>query len=168
MSLREIKKSDLELMLKWRNHPDVRLNMFSKSVIEFEQHRLWFERESKKDDSIWLMFLDEYNVPHGIVYFKEMNESLKNAYWGFYSAPSAPKGTGTKMGYEALNYYFYNLGFHKLNAEVLESNCKSYYFHKKLGFQIEGTLRDNYLGCKGYEDIIFFGLIDCEWKSFNK
>lgn len=165
MALREIGKNDLELMLRWRNHPLVRSSMLSQSVIELEQHKLWFERESKKEDSEWLMFIDESNTPRGVVYFTKMNRVSRNAFWGFYAAPDAPAGTGTKMGREALEYYFNDLRFHKLNAEVLESNERSFHFHKKLGFEVEGTLRENYRGRSGYENIIYFGMVYSEWKD---
>lgn len=160
MALREIRENDLELMLRWRNHPSVRSSMFSQSIIELEQHRLWFERESKKSDSVWLMFLDEGNTPCGVVYFTEMNRVSRNAFWGFYAAPDARPGTGTKMGREALRYYFNYIGFHKLNADVLESNERSYYFHLKLGFNVEGVFRDQYMGPDGYESVTRFALIE--------
>ena len=86
MALRQIGEDDLELMLRWRNHPSVRSSMFSQSIIELEQHRLWFERESKKSDSVWLLFIDESNTPRGVVYFTEMNRVSRNAFWGFYDA----------------------------------------------------------------------------------
>lgn len=159
MALREIGEDDLELMLQWRNHPSVRSSMFSQSIIELEQHRLWFERESKKSDSVWLLFIDESNTPRGVVYFTEMNRVSRNAFWGFYAAPDAPAGTGTKMGREALALFFNDLGFHKLNAEVLESNERSYYFHLKLGFNVEGVFREQYMGPDGYESVTRFALI---------
>ena len=165
MALRKVEENDLELMLKWRNHPLVRLNMFSQSVIELETHKLWFERESQKDDSEWFVFIDEDDTPRGVVYFTGINRISRSASWGLYATPDAPSGTGTKMGLEALAYYFNNLGFHKLNAEVIQSNERSYHFHRKLGFQIEGVVRDNFLGVSGYEDIIHFGIIDYEWKG---
>jgi UDP-4-amino-4,6-dideoxy-N-acetyl-beta-L-altrosamine N-acetyltransferase len=134
--------------------------MFSQSVIELKQHKLSFERESKKDDSEWLMFIDESNTPRGVVYFTEMNRVSRNAFWGFYAAPDAPPGTGTKMGREALEYYFHGLGFHKLNAEVLESNERSYYFHLKLGFIVEGFFRDQHMGQNGYEGVTRLALLE--------
>lgn len=167
MSLRKIEENDLELMLRWRNHPSVRSSMFSQSVIALEQHKLWFERESEKNDSEWLMFIDKGNTPRGVVYFTEMNRVSRNAFWGFYAAPDAPPGTGTKMGREALEHYFGALGFHKLNAEVLESNERSYRLHRKLGFRVEGVLRENYFGQLGYEDITYLGIINHEWKSMK-
>jgi UDP-4-amino-4,6-dideoxy-N-acetyl-beta-L-altrosamine N-acetyltransferase len=159
MALRKLRENDLELMLLWRNHPSIRLSMFSQSIIELEAHKLWFKDESQKKSSEWFLFIDENHTPRGIVYFTQINRDSRNAYWGFYTAPDAPSGMGTKMGQEALAYYFNNLGFHKLNAEVLSSNERSYHFHLKLGFEIEGIFQDHYLGVNGYESVIRFALI---------
>lgn len=160
MPLREIIEDDLELMLSWRNHSSIRSSMFSQSVIEFEQHKAWFKRESEKNDSTWLLFIDDRGTSLGVVYFTEMDQSSKHAFWGFYAAPYSPPGTGTRMGSEAIDYFFDILKFHKLNAEVLESNERSYAFHIKLGFKVEGVFYDHYLGAKGYESVTRFALIN--------
>jgi UDP-4-amino-4,6-dideoxy-N-acetyl-beta-L-altrosamine N-acetyltransferase len=168
MTLRKIREEDLELMLRWRNHPSIRLSMFSQSVIELDQHRAWFQRESGKAASLWLLYLDKEENPAGVVYFKDLDSISHNAFWGFYAEPGAEPGTGTQMGIEALNYFFVGQGFHKLNAEVLESNERSQHFHRKLGFQVEGALRDQYLGKEGYQSVTRFGLLDFEWIEHRK
>lgn len=168
MSLRKIQEADLELMLSWRNHASIRASMFSQSIIEMEKHRAWFSRESAKDNSIWLLYEDSSKKPAGIVYFCEIDRNASNAFWGFYAAPGAQPGTGTKMSVEALDFYFSKLDFHKLNAEVLESNERSLHFHRKLGFLVEGVFRDQYLGKDGYQSITRFGLLGEEWAYHRK
>lgn len=167
MPLRDIQEEYLELMLSWRNHPSIRSSMFSQSAIGLQQHQAWFSREAKKDNSAWFLYVDLSGTPTGIVYFTDMDRVANHAFWGFYAAPSAPPGTGTKMGIEALDYFFEVLGFHKLNGEVLESNERSQKFHRKLGFRVEGIFRDHYFGSCGYESVTRFGLKSGEW-SANK
>lgn len=168
MPLREIGEQDLELMLSWRNHPSIRSSMFSQSVIGLEGHQAWFKRETKNDQSAWLLYLDLNSKPAGVVYFTDMDRIANHAFWGFYAAPDAPQGTGTRMGVEALDYFFNVLGFHKLSAEVLESNERSQKFHKKLGFQVEGVFRDHYFGSFGFESVTRFGLLSREWTVRKK
>jgi UDP-4-amino-4,6-dideoxy-N-acetyl-beta-L-altrosamine N-acetyltransferase len=163
MSLREITKDDLETMLDWRNHPSIRRSMFSQSIIEFEQHTAWFNRESKKDNSEWFLFVDEQGTPSGVVYFIDMDRTANHAFWGFYAAPEAPPGTGVRMAKEALDYFFLKLGFCKVNAEVLESNERSQRFHRKLGFQIEGVFRKHFWINGLYQDVVRYGLLKSEW-----
>lgn len=163
MPLRKIQLSDLELMLSWRNHPTVRASMFSQSYIELDQHQAWFQRESEKKDSLWLFHIDLEGNPSGVVYFTNMDQVSSNAFWGFYAAPEAMSGTGTRMAMEALDHFFGNLAFHKLNAEVIESNNRSQQFHRKLGFQVEGVFREQYLTKEGYQSVTRFGLLHTEW-----
>ncbi|WP_417547461.1 UDP-4-amino-4,6-dideoxy-N-acetyl-beta-L-altrosamine N-acetyltransferase [Marinobacter segnicrescens] len=168
MPLRKIDEQDLELMLSWRNHPVVRASMFSQGIIPLDQHKAWFRRESEKADSAWFLFFDMNQKPTGVVYFTDMNRIANHAFWGFYAAPEAPPGTGTKMGIEALDYIFNVEGYHKLNAEVLESNTRSHAFHRKLGFRIEGIFHDHYFGSDGYESVTRFALLASEWSRFRE
>lgn len=60
-----------------------------------------------------------------------------------------PDGWGKGYGSEALQalceYLFIECQFHKLTASVVEGNWASRRVLEKNGFQLEGTLRDNYL-----------------------
>ncbi|WP_203300259.1 UDP-4-amino-4,6-dideoxy-N-acetyl-beta-L-altrosamine N-acetyltransferase [Marinobacter sediminum] len=168
MPLRKIEEADLDLMLSWRNHPSIRQSMFSQVIIEPEQHRAWFRRQAKKEDCLWLIYETHENRPAGIVYFTDMDRAPRNAFWGFYAAPDAQPGTGTRMGLEAIDLYFSELGFHKLNAEVLETNERSLRFHRKLGFKVEGVFQDQYLGEQAFQSVTRFGLLAAEWDEHRK
>jgi len=168
MPLRKIQQEDLELMLSWRNHPSVRSNMFSQSVIELDQHSAWFQRESEKKTSLWLLYLDTEENPTGIVYFTDMDRVSSNAFWGFYVAPGAKLGTGTRMGVEALNYFFVEKGFNKVIADVLETNQRSHRFHRKLGFRVEEGVCGQHLEKQRHQNVTRFGLLKSEWADNRK
>ena len=40
-----MKSSDLDLILEWRNHPDIRKKMFNQEKIEQNEHKRWFKDE---------------------------------------------------------------------------------------------------------------------------
>ncbi|MCX5567117.1 UDP-4-amino-4,6-dideoxy-N-acetyl-beta-L-altrosamine N-acetyltransferase [Alcaligenes nematophilus] len=159
MTLREIRKEDLLLILQWRNHPAVRSCMFSQEEIAYEDHQAWFEREKQKKDSKWLLFLGDANTPLGVVSITKIDNSSKHAFWGFYANPEAPKGTGKIMCMAAINYCFSDLNLHKINAEVLESNVRSQELHKRLDFKIEGIFKDHFLSNDKFESVIRFAKI---------
>jgi RimJ/RimL family protein N-acetyltransferase len=142
--------------------------MFSQSVIELDQHHAWFSRESEKETSLWLLYLDTEENPAWVVYFTDMDSISSNAFWGFYAAPGAKPGTGTRMGVEALDYFLVEKDFHKVNADVLDTNQRSHRFHRKLGFQVEGVFRDQYLGKEGYQNVTRFRLLKSEWADTRK
>lgn len=153
MSLRNIEEQDLELILQWRNHPSVRKSMFNQEVISLEDHKAWFSRESKKEDSCWLLYLNPEDKPAGVIYCTSIDRINSHTFWGFYAAPDSSPGTGTAMCSEGLSYIFNVLRLNKVNAEVIESNLRSHAFHIKMGFKVEGEFSEQYKGKLGYESV---------------
>lgn len=163
MPLYKITDDDLPLMLEWRNSESIRQCMFTQDIIDFEHHQAWFERESKKETSIWLMYRDENGLPLGIVSLVNIDTSKQAGYWGFYTSPDAERGTGRKMCHEALEYFFSHLSIKKVIGEVLESNSRSIRFHKKLGFTLRGISNDAILIKENYFSVYKFELLIENW-----
>jgi RimJ/RimL family protein N-acetyltransferase len=86
------------------------------------------------------------------------------ADWGFYAAPAAPKGSGRQLGHAALSHAFTQLKLHKVCGEALAYNQRSIQFHQSLGFQQEGTFRDQHFDGERYHHVICFGLLSYEWQ----
>jgi UDP-4-amino-4,6-dideoxy-N-acetyl-beta-L-altrosamine N-acetyltransferase len=162
MFLRAMSDEDLETILLWRNDPSVRKNMYTHHVIQWEEHRAWFERVCQ--DITRRDFIYSANGrPYGVVCFTELDSISRNGFWGFYSDPAAPPVTGIAMEYLALNMAFSELNLHKLNCEVLDINPVVVNMHKKVGFTIEGTFREAHFNGERYCDIIRFGMLAHEW-----
>lgn len=132
--LRPMQDRDLEMVLMWRNAPEVRKNMYSQQVIALRDHRRWWAQTKDSKNSQYLIF-EAGGVPSGLVNFTYINKEKNSAYWGFYTRPYAPKGTGSRLGIAALDFAFKSLGLTALEGEVLANNAASRAFHKKLGFR---------------------------------
>jgi UDP-4-amino-4,6-dideoxy-N-acetyl-beta-L-altrosamine N-acetyltransferase len=154
---------DLERVLAWRNSEHVRQFMYTKHEITLEEHRAWFERKSI--DPNWsLLIFEDAGSPCGYVSLRATDtESV--AEWGFYTAPSAPKGTGSRLGIAALNYAFDVLGFVKIEGEALASNENSIRFHEKMGFRREDVLSGRHFDGNAHHDILCFGITAAEWQA---
>lgn len=161
MSLRTIERSDLEIILINRNHPDIRKCMFDSNPISQENHEAWFSRISMDTTKRSFVFEEQGEI-RGIVNFTKL-DSLRGAEWGFYTFPSSSKGTGTRLGIAAIDKYFLEFGGRKLNAEVLATNPRSISFHLKLGFLEEGKIRGAHFLNNQYLDIHLFGIFKDEW-----
>ena len=44
--VRPVKKSDLSLILSWRNHEEIRKHMYNKKIISNEEHLNWFNKSN--------------------------------------------------------------------------------------------------------------------------
>lgn len=159
--VRPMTRNDVDLVLEWRNHPDIRKYMYTQYEISPSEHQSWFERESKNSARQLLIFEIE-NKPMGFVNFN-IKDKIYLADWGFYTSPEAPEGTGLRLARCALDYAFKSLNLHKVCGEAIDFNQRSIEFHLKLGFQKEGVLREQYYNGESYKDVISFGILSHEW-----
>lgn len=160
-TVRVMTSDDLSDVLAWRNHPEIRRYMYTKHEISVDEHNAWFERASK-DSNRHLLIFEVSGVAQGFVSFIEQSDSAV-ADWGFYIAPDAVRGTGRQLGLTALDYAFKILRMDKICGQALEFNERSVKFHRGLGFQQEGILRDQHYDGENHYSVICFGLLRTEW-----
>jgi UDP-4-amino-4,6-dideoxy-N-acetyl-beta-L-altrosamine N-acetyltransferase len=158
--------ADLHTVLGWRNHPDVRRNMFTQHEIGAEEHQRWFER-STSDPRRHLLIYERGELPLGFFSFT-LSEHANVADWGFYAAPDAPKGTGRAMGQLALDHAFGALGLHKVCGQAIVYNRRSMSYHLAMGFRQEGLLREHHFDGERYHAVACFGLLAREWVSSSR
>ncbi len=161
--VRKVTEDDLPMVLAWRNHADVRRYMFTQHEIGLDEHRNWFAKASQ-DTSRCLLIVEENKQAFGYVQFSKVEDG-GIADWGFYTSPEASKGTGRKLGVMALNYAFGSLKLHKVCGQAIASNQASIAFHQRLGFTLEGVLRDQQRINGAYLSLHCFGLLSSEWQA---
>lgn len=164
--VRPMREDDLEAVLAWRNHPEVRRHMLTRHEIGLAEHRGWFTKASQ-DASRRLLIVEQGGSPLGFVHFSGVAPGAA-AEWGFYAVPGAPRGSGRKLGLAALAHAFGELQVHKVCGQALGSNAGSIRFHESLGFQREGVLREQVLVDGGYQDMVCFGLLRAEWHASHR
>jgi len=164
-SVRPMNEGDLNEVLFWRNHPDVRRYMFTQHEISLEEHSRWFARASQDPASHILVF--EFDtIPVGFINIHQI-ASGGIADWGFYVAPDAPKGASRSLGQAALRYAFETVALHKLCGQSLSFNERSIRFHLNIGFKREGFMRQQHFDGQQYCDVVCFGLLANEWHQAN-
>ena len=163
--IRKIEQDDLERLLTWRNHPEIRRCMYTQHEITWDEHLRWFL--NKKDDpKNHLLIFELAQNPEGFVSFYE-KKCAGTVDWGFYIAPDAPNKIGRLLGVTALSYAFKIIGVHKVCGQVLAYNEKSIRFHMSLGFKQESILRKHHFDGCTYHDVISFELLADEWSNRN-
>lgn len=160
--LRAIEDGELELMLSWRNHPNVRMNMYTTHEIALDDHLQWWKNVQVNPRQQYFMYASAAR-PLGVVGFTDINTQSSNASWAFYAAPDAPRGTGSRMELLALDHAFEQLKLHKLHCEVLAFNVPVLKLHQKFGFRVEGIFREQHKTATGFVDIHRLGLLAHEW-----
>lgn len=83
------------------------------------------------------------------------------------------KGFGLKALHFICAYAFYQMNFHRLEAEVYDFNTRSILLLEKFGFIREGILREAKFSSGNYHHILVYGLLQNEYgqrygKSFTE
>lgn len=166
ISARRMVENDLDGVLNWRNHPDVRKFMLTQHEITPSEHWSWFNQASR-DETRALLVVEESNIKLGCVIFSGVNNN-STADWSFYVAPGSPAGTGKRVCKTALNYAFTELPIYKVSGQVIDFNQASIHVHRSLGFTQEGQLRHHILINGVHCDLLHFGILLKEWALVSK
>ncbi|MED3384402.1 UDP-4-amino-4,6-dideoxy-N-acetyl-beta-L-altrosamine N-acetyltransferase [Bacillus subtilis] len=164
-SLRTLKEKDLDTVLRWRNDDRIRQLMYNDQIITEKQHHQWFKKvNSSKTEHYFIFTIDHTDI--GFISFKDVDHKNHHCYWGFYIGEvQSPKGSGSVMGFLALEWAFQQLEIEKVYGEVLSNNEKSLSYHQSFGFSKEGHFRNHIVRTSNYLDVIRYGLLKEEWEA---
>lgn len=145
----------LKLCLKYRNR------LFCKDFFErnFSTPEKFLKFVSKCKDNIFCVKIGENTGVKAFFYLYDTKRAFKDfidakitfcvdrAYWGFGSFAIAKKG---------LRFLFKKLKIRKLSAEIIGENTLALSLLKRLGFELEAVLKNEYTkGDKAYNLYIF-------------
>jgi len=168
LSLFETKDADLLFNLiesnrehigKWLKFPNITLSADdSKRFIESVRTRF------ARNEGYWLgIWMEEKLVGSiGFLYLDQENKKTEIGYW--IGKEYEGRGIISKSIKVFIDYAFNNLAFNKIEIGVATENLRSRSIPEKLGFKLEGTIRDyEYLNGK-YLDRLIYGLKSSEWQ----
>ena len=165
--LREMGKNDLEFKVRWFNDPLVNKTLILSEKINRKKTARWFEKAVQDPSRLDLVIETLDGNPLGIIGFVNMDPNHRTAesfivigekdYWG--------KGIMIEAMSLLLKWSFHTLALDKIWALALPDNIASIITMKKLGYQIEGTLRQEKCLAGKRVDILRMGLLRCDFKD---
>jgi len=168
--LRPLEKRDIELKVKWYNDPEVNKTLILNEKLALDKSLEWFDKavcndsrrdfiiETKDGEPVGLIGLLGIDRRHGTAEcFCVIGEKK---FWG--------KGIGTEAHSLLIQWAFDELNLHKIWAVVYTNNAAVLKIIEKLGFKVEGTLREEkYIGGKRI-DLFRIGLLRNEFRPLGK
>nr|WP_275442936.1 GNAT family protein [Pseudoalteromonas sp. OOF1S-7] len=150
MRLRPLIQYDWPFFLRLHQHPQVM--RFIRDIPEQSHIREQFDSrliDWQKECDAWLTLLIEEQItgkPVGLHGFLSSWVPYQQAELGFMLTPEHQgKGYAKESTSAVIEFAFNQCGYHKLTATVTEGNEASFNLLTNLGFEHEGTLKDNYL-----------------------
>ncbi len=164
--LRPMEESVLALKVQWYNDPEIRKTLILDEKLELERTRRWFERIRRDPARLDLVIETPEGVPIGLIGLLNIDLNHKTAEIIVVIGEKDCWGKGIMYEAESLliEWAFNMFGLEKIWALARTENLASLITMKKLGFQIEGTLRQEVLLNDGRIDVLRLGLVKNEFK----
>jgi UDP-4-amino-4,6-dideoxy-N-acetyl-beta-L-altrosamine N-acetyltransferase len=153
-ALRPARAGDADMVLGWRNHPDVRRVMFTDHLIAAQEHAAWWTRvQSSPDHEVLIVVHDGRDC--GVVTFSRRADEPDVWTWAFYLDPDAftqpmqQLRAWSGMEQQSLLLAQHELRARRVECEVFSFNAAVLALHKRHRF-IE---RDRYERERGSESL---------------
>jgi RimJ/RimL family protein N-acetyltransferase len=143
--LRAIEAQDLETLRTWINDPQTARHLAISWPVSMRDQQEWFERLRKDSDRRKLGIELRQGDLIGLLSFMNMDHQNRSVEIGITIGNSEHRGKG--LASRALNLaeqvLFSEFNFHRIWAEIVETNEPCLRLFKKVGFEQEGLLRES-------------------------
>jgi diamine N-acetyltransferase len=164
--LRPLSKADIENRIKWFNDPDVRRTLIISERFELEKTIHWFEKIQADDSRAEFVIETTEKMPVGVVGLAGIDSTHRTAEIYIVIGQKEFWGKGVMLEAECLliDWAFNSLGLEKIWAQTRPDNVASLITMKKIGFQIEGTLRNEKIVNGHRTTVLHLGLLREDFK----
>jgi UDP-4-amino-4,6-dideoxy-N-acetyl-beta-L-altrosamine N-acetyltransferase len=132
----DLSKDEHQLILSWRNHPEISRWMINEHVSPEEHTQFIGKLKSDNSRKYWLVFLDK--EPIGTAYVTDITSV--DAEIGLYMNPTqVGRGYGQRMLKAVLDLVCNSYTLKRLRLEVFETNVAAIHVYQKFGFKQIGT-----------------------------
>ena len=159
--LREIRESDLGLLNKLINDPDInKMTVGSSKKVSMEEQIKWF-KSLKSSADVRFIIADKDGAPLGTCIINQIDKNNKSCSIGIkLDKSSQGKGIGSETIQLIIPYIFNKLKMHRIFVEILEYNTASIRLFEKSGFKLEGTHIDAIYKNGKFNNLLTLGLIN--------
>lgn len=163
MKVVKFNESYIKERVDWINNPIVNSQLYIQSPISIFETEKWFQRNIVKANRIDLVFLDQENVV-AMTGLTDINTDYGLCEFYIMVNPNLQaKGYGFKATVYTVNHAFINYNINKVFLYSNADNEKANNLYKKVGFRLEGTLKEHRFKNGSFVDRNIFGLTKKQW-----
>lgn len=159
--LRPVMAEDTDLLVTWRNNPLILDTVFEPKPVTREQHLAWYNSLQSTDKRIeFIIQLATTRKPIGRIGLTDIDYRNQKAEYSISLGDFSEwgKGYGEEASHLILNFGFRQLNLHKIYLKVFATNQRAVQLYYKLGFELEGTLRDEIYKNGCFQDLLYMSI----------
>ncbi|WP_436938452.1 UDP-4-amino-4,6-dideoxy-N-acetyl-beta-L-altrosamine N-acetyltransferase [Staphylococcus xylosus] len=160
VSLRALRNEDEKLILKWKSNEELREMVGTVYPISELEHKQWFENKMVEKNN--KNFVIEYNnQAKGLLGFNQIDWINRNAEIFIFIGEASQQrmGIGKQAMEQLIDISRNNLNLHMLYLNVFSYNYGAIKMYEKIGFSIDGRLRECKFSKGKYYDTIIMSKI---------
>lgn len=165
-----VTREDLPQLMEWRNRPEYRKFFREYRELNIDMQQKWYESKVLNDNTteMFAIRLNDTSELIGCCGLCYINWVHRNAdlslYVGWENAYIDEEGYAEEACKLLFNYGFKELGLEKIWTEIYSFDEKKLNLYKKLGFKIDGELRNQYYYNGQWWNSYMLSLLTEEWK----
>jgi RimJ/RimL family protein N-acetyltransferase len=172
--LRPIERADLPRFVAWFGDPEVRQHLALYRPMGLEEEERWFEKNLEAGDTqAWAIDARETHestwVHIGSCGFHHIDWRNRSGEIGIVIGVRAEwgRGRGTEAVRALVSWGFRTLGLHRIYLKVFADNARAIRCYEKVGFRLEGRMREDSLHEGRYRDTLLMGILRAEFTPPN-
>ncbi|PDY78981.1 GNAT family N-acetyltransferase [Bacillus cereus] len=168
IKLSAVRETDAKEMAKWQEDSEYLRNVDTdlacpQSLHEISNDGLFKGRRSNSISFMLRTVQDERLIGFVAIHGIEWNNRTGLLAIGIGDANDRGKGYGREAIQLILKYAFYELNLHRIGLDVISYNKSAIALYKKMGFQMEGCMREAVQRDGKCFDRIIMGILRDEW-----
>jgi RimJ/RimL family protein N-acetyltransferase len=172
ITLRALSKNDIDKTLVWHNQEDIReLYLGHPFPINREMEELWYNKilTSNYPTTVFGIETCDKKELIGLSFLKDINIINRSAEFAIYIGDrnQRTKGFSKEATLETLRFGFERLGLNRIYLKVLVENIVAVKLYQKLGFAIEGTLRECVFKNNKFENELLMSFLARDYNNFK-
>ncbi|MBQ9926570.1 MAG: GNAT family N-acetyltransferase [Lachnospiraceae bacterium] len=171
VELRELRETDAEKMIEWMLDPQIKrsfLKEMSKYTLEDARQfcrEAIMAKDSCHNGNIHMAIVNEDDEYLGTISLKNIDRINQSAEFAIALREKARgKGIGVKASERLLDIGFGEMGLHRIYLTVFADNEAAIRLYEKIGFTMEGELREHIYRDGEYVSWRIYGILDNEYK----
>ena len=170
--LRPLSSKDAPRFCQWLADPEVTkfLSIYDQPPPTLKEEREWLEK-SARDKDHFRFSIDTIEGKHiGTVSLNRIDKIHQRATYGIFIGDKKywGQGYGTEACRLIVDYGFKKLKLHRIHLTCIAYNTRGQKSYEKIGFRVEGRLRDQIFRDGYFHDEIHMGLLRDEYFKNSK
>jgi RimJ/RimL family protein N-acetyltransferase len=164
--LRQIGEEDYDLLTLWNFDPEITRYFSPRPEFNPDSQKRWFKKLLGDVTKLKFMILPfNLDTPIGVVSLQNIDHDNRRAEIGITIGDNQwkGKGFGRRSVKCLMNYAFYELELHQINAEVFSKNLSALKLFQDCGFRKDGIKRDYWLKQDTFFDVVFLSILKSEF-----